>query len=86
MTLNDFRAWLDGFVEGAKGDPTPEHLEAIRAKLATVAPNLPSLASLGPIVSPSKPPPVQWPPPINPSSLGPCKITYDDPVNTTVTI
>lgn len=38
MTLNEFKAWLDGF-EAAMGDaPTPEQWAKIKAKLADVQP------------------------------------------------
>lgn len=36
MTVNEFKAWLEGFDAAINGAPTPEQWETIKAKLATV--------------------------------------------------
>ncbi|WP_395543286.1 hypothetical protein [Neotabrizicola sp. sgz301269] len=74
MTLNEFKAWLEGF-EAAMGDaPTPEQWKTIKAKLAGVSASgfdLPKLGqpyTLGP--SPSTGHPHIFPPYVICSQIG----------------
>ena len=66
MTINEFRAWLDGFKEAIGEAPTPEQWSRVLDKMATVreplniGPNLPNI--IGPYWSPTIPPNVpMWP-------------------------
>lgn len=66
MTINEFRAWLDGFREAVGEAPTPEQWAKVLAKLGevrepmSISPNLPNIIS--PYRSPSIPPNVpNWP-------------------------
>lgn len=36
MTINEFRAWLDGFKESVGNAPTPDQWAKVQEKLATV--------------------------------------------------
>lgn len=38
MTLNEFKAWLDGFTDAIGDAPTPEQWAKIKAKLDVVQP------------------------------------------------
>jgi hypothetical protein len=44
MTLNEFRAWLDGYAASIDGAPTAEQWEAIKAKLVAVEEGAPMSA------------------------------------------
>ncbi len=40
MTLTEFNAWLEGFEEAIDGTPTKAQWKKIRAKMATVTPDI----------------------------------------------
>ena len=74
MTINEFRAWLDGFKEAVGDAPTPDQWAKVLAKLGevrepmSISPNLPNIIGpnlpniIGPYWSPSIPPNVpNWP-------------------------
>mgnify|MGYP006921299578 CR=1 FL=1 len=46
MTLNEFKAWLEGFSDAMGDTPTPEQWAKIKAKLATVRDDRPFSPSI----------------------------------------
>lgn len=58
MTINEFRAWLDGFKEAIGAAPTPEQWAKVLEKLETVH----QLAPVIPTTAPSLPGYPQWVP------------------------
>lgn len=54
MTLNEFRAWFDGFSEAIGDAPTPEQWAKIKAKVNGLGP-LAGLAGLIPQTPPGSP-------------------------------
>lgn len=43
MTVNEFKAWIDGFSAAINGAPTLEQWDTIKAKLAMVEGNIASM-------------------------------------------
>ena len=44
MTLNEFKAWLEGFEEAIDGAPTEAQWKKLKDKLATLEPDRPAYA------------------------------------------
>lgn len=70
MTLNEFKAWLDGFSEAIGESPTPEQWAKVREKLALVmespfiAPTYPQ-----PFTMPTYPTQPTYPPMFSPHTI-----------------
>lgn len=82
MTINEFKAWLDGFSAAIDGAPTPEQWDTIRAKLATAgqaATPLPDYLRT-PFTAPTYPSPgsTGWPLPGNVWCGGSANTNHDE--------